>query len=70
MFEKVSVLLDCPAVVLEEYGTVDEDKVCSDKDILEFVQNSKNVINANFDEENEMNHAASALMSSKTRNIM
>ncbi|GFV52909.1 hypothetical protein TNCV_2875771 [Trichonephila clavipes] len=40
------------------------------KDILEFVQSSKNIIDANSDNENEMNNSAPVPMSSKMRNIM
>uniref|UniRef100_A0A8C4SEN5 HTH CENPB-type domain-containing protein n=1 Tax=Erpetoichthys calabaricus TaxID=27687 RepID=A0A8C4SEN5_ERPCA len=75
MFEKVSVLLDCPTVSSEEFVAVDDDNVCTapimtDKDILEFVQSSKNIIDADSDNENEMNNAAPVPTSSEMRNIM
>ncbi|GFW97698.1 hypothetical protein TNCV_1424621 [Trichonephila clavipes] len=41
-----------------------------DKDILEFVQSSKNIIDADPDDENEMNNAAPASTSSEMRSIM
>ncbi|GFX44547.1 hypothetical protein TNCV_4713731 [Trichonephila clavipes] len=64
MFEKVSALLDCPTVSSEELVAVNDDNVCAPrimagKDMLEFVQSSKNIIYADFDAENEMNNAAS-----------
>ncbi|GFT32604.1 hypothetical protein TNCV_3145521 [Trichonephila clavipes] len=42
----------------------------ADKDILEFVQSSKNIIDADSDSENEMNKTAPVLMSSERRKIM
>ncbi|GFY15423.1 hypothetical protein TNCV_1572341 [Trichonephila clavipes] len=63
--------LDCPTVLLsEEFIGVDDDNVCTaktmaDKDILEFVQSSKNIIDADSVGENEMNNAAPVLTSSK-----
>ncbi|GFW85807.1 hypothetical protein TNCV_854561 [Trichonephila clavipes] len=59
MFEKVSVLLDFLTVSTEEFVAVDNDKVCTaplmaDKSISEFVQSSKNIIDADSDDENEM----------------
>ncbi|GFS51743.1 hypothetical protein TNCV_614071 [Trichonephila clavipes] len=61
MFEKVSVLLDCLTVSSKEI--VDDDNVCTasimaDKSILEFVQSSKSIIDADYDDEKEMNNAA------------
>ncbi|GFT33781.1 transposable element Tcb1 transposase [Trichonephila clavipes] len=60
MFEKASVLSDCLTVSSEESVTADDDNVCTapimaDKDILEFVKSSKNIIDADSDDENEMN---------------
>ncbi|GFV51596.1 hypothetical protein TNCV_3680791 [Trichonephila clavipes] len=57
MFEKVSVLLDCPTVASEEFITVDDNNVCTapiitGKGILELVQSSKNVIDADSGDEN------------------
>ncbi|GFT28779.1 uncharacterized protein TNCV_3585041 [Trichonephila clavipes] len=40
------------------------------KDILEFIQGSKNVIDADSGDENEMNNAASVPTPSEMRNIM
>ncbi|GFW57806.1 hypothetical protein TNCV_2927251 [Trichonephila clavipes] len=42
----------------------------ADKDILELVQSSKNIINADSDDENKMNNAAPFPMASETRNAM
>ncbi|GFY36495.1 transposon Ty3-I Gag-Pol polyprotein [Trichonephila clavipes] len=75
MFEKVSALSDCPSVSLEELVEIDDDNVCTapimaDKDILEFVQNSKNIIDADSDDENKMNNAALVPTSSAMRNII
>ncbi|GFV92355.1 hypothetical protein TNCV_3949651 [Trichonephila clavipes] len=50
-------------VSLEEFVAVDNDNVCTtpimmDKSILELVQSSKNIIDADSDDESEMNIAA------------
>ncbi|GFU75463.1 hypothetical protein TNCV_2861791 [Trichonephila clavipes] len=42
----------------------------SDKDILELAQSSKNIIETDSDDENEMNNAAPVPTSSEMRNIM
>ncbi|GFV67906.1 hypothetical protein TNCV_926721 [Trichonephila clavipes] len=42
----------------------------TDEDILEFLQNSKNFIDADSDDENEMNNAVPIRTSSETKNIM
>ncbi|GFU35373.1 hypothetical protein TNCV_4505481 [Trichonephila clavipes] len=42
----------------------------AEKDILKFVQSSKYIIDADFDDENEMNNAHPILASSEMRNIM
>ncbi|GFX19135.1 uncharacterized protein TNCV_3012791 [Trichonephila clavipes] len=42
----------------------------ADKDVLEFVQSSKNTIDADCGEENEMNNVAPVPMSSEMRNIL
>ncbi|GFW37358.1 hypothetical protein TNCV_859651 [Trichonephila clavipes] len=42
----------------------------ADKDILEFVQSSKNIIDADSDVQNEMNNAASVPISCEMRNTM
>ncbi|GFV38643.1 hypothetical protein TNCV_2731791 [Trichonephila clavipes] len=70
MFEKVSVLLDCPTVSSKELFAVDDYNVCkapimADKDILELVQSSKNIIGTDFNDKNE----APVAMSSIMRNI-
>ncbi|GFV38344.1 hypothetical protein TNCV_3633511 [Trichonephila clavipes] len=56
----------------EELVAVDNDNVCTaqgmaGKDLLELVQSSKNIIDADFDNENEMNKAAPVLASSEMR---
>ncbi|GFX05545.1 hypothetical protein TNCV_3434491 [Trichonephila clavipes] len=55
--------------------TSDDDNMCiapimADKDILEFVQSSKNIIDTDSDDENETNNAAPVLTSSEIRNVM
>ncbi|GFV57484.1 hypothetical protein TNCV_3266601 [Trichonephila clavipes] len=58
---KISVLLECPTESWVEFVAVDNDNVCTimaDKDILRFVQSSKNIIDADSDDENEMNNTA------------
>ncbi|GFS63880.1 hypothetical protein TNCV_1128861 [Trichonephila clavipes] len=51
--------LNCPVVLSKEFNAVDGDNVSKapimgDKDILEFVQSLKNIIDAYYDDENEM----------------
>ncbi|GFW36612.1 hypothetical protein TNCV_1956121 [Trichonephila clavipes] len=75
MFEKASVSLNCRIVSSEEIVAVDDNNVFTApiiayKDILEFVQSSKNIIDADSGDENEMNNAAPVLTSSGLRNIM
>ncbi|GFX15206.1 hypothetical protein TNCV_2709111 [Trichonephila clavipes] len=58
-------------VLMEEFIAVDDNNVytfpiMTDKDILEFVQSSKNIIDADSDDENEMNNVASVPTSSET----
>ncbi|GFV40419.1 hypothetical protein TNCV_2535871 [Trichonephila clavipes] len=72
---KTPVVLDCPIVLSEECIAIDDDIVCtfpimSDKDILEFVQSSKNIIDPNSDAENEMNNAAPVPTSFEIMNII
>ncbi|GFU75768.1 hypothetical protein TNCV_1652281 [Trichonephila clavipes] len=72
---KTSAGLDCPTVLAEELISVDDDNVCTapimaDKDILEFVQISKNIIDSDSDEENEMKNEAPVPTSSEMKNIM
>ncbi|GFT62323.1 hypothetical protein TNCV_4717211 [Trichonephila clavipes] len=59
---------------MEEFIAADEDNVCTDptmedKDILEFVQSSKDM-DADLDDENEMNNEAPVPTSSEMRNIV
>ncbi|GFW13085.1 hypothetical protein TNCV_3330171 [Trichonephila clavipes] len=66
---------DCPTVPLKEFVSVDDDNVCTtpivaDKDILEFDQSSKNIIDADSDDKKEMNNAAPVPPSSEMRNTM
>ncbi|GFX66902.1 hypothetical protein TNCV_999411 [Trichonephila clavipes] len=49
---------------------VDDHNVWADNDLLEFVKSSKNIIDADSDDENEINNAASARTSSELRNVM
>ncbi|GFX96459.1 hypothetical protein TNCV_1441331 [Trichonephila clavipes] len=75
MFEKISVLLESPTVSLEEFVAADDDNVCTvtnmaDKDILEFAQSLKNIIDADLNNKNEINNVAPVHTSSKMRNIM
>ncbi|GFV83320.1 hypothetical protein TNCV_1900461 [Trichonephila clavipes] len=44
--------------------------IMADKDILEFVQSSINIIHADSGDENEMNNAAPVPTSSEMRNVM
>ncbi|GFW60865.1 hypothetical protein TNCV_2672861 [Trichonephila clavipes] len=60
---KTPVGSDCPTATLDEFVAVNDDNVCialimADKDILEFAQSSKNIIDADSEVENEMNNAA------------
>ncbi|GFU75492.1 hypothetical protein TNCV_2862081 [Trichonephila clavipes] len=57
LFEKVSVLLDCPAMLSEEFVAVENDNVrtapfMTVKGILKFFQGSKNIIDADSDRRN------------------
>ncbi|GFU21736.1 DDE-1 domain-containing protein [Trichonephila clavipes] len=75
MLEKVSVFLNCPTVSLKEFVAVDDKNVNTPpimayKDILEFVQSSKNITDADFDDEKEVNKAAPVPTPSRMRNIM
>ncbi|GFU61370.1 hypothetical protein TNCV_530701 [Trichonephila clavipes] len=74
-YQKVSVLLDCPTILCEEFVAVDDDNVSAalvmaDKDILEFVRSSKNIIDADFDNKNEINNATLVPTSSEMRSNM
>ncbi|GFV50821.1 hypothetical protein TNCV_4237761 [Trichonephila clavipes] len=75
MVEKLSVLSDYPAVLSEEFAAVDNDNACTtpiiaDKDILEFVESSTNIMVVGSEGENEMNNAVLVLMSSEMQSIL
>ncbi|GFX60577.1 hypothetical protein TNCV_3061501 [Trichonephila clavipes] len=70
-----SVLFTCPTVPSKEFIVVDYNNVrastiMAGKEVLEFVQSSKNITDAGFDDENENNKAAPVPTSSEMRNIM
>ncbi|GFV23508.1 uncharacterized protein TNCV_4782191 [Trichonephila clavipes] len=72
---KTPSVLDCPLVLSEEHIAVEDDNtrtasIMADKDILEFVQSSKNIIDADSDDENEIKNAAPVPTSSEMGNIM
>ncbi|GFY33200.1 hypothetical protein TNCV_1240511 [Trichonephila clavipes] len=61
--------------VTEEFVAVDDDiankaPIMADKDILEFVQSLKNIIDSHTDDENEMNKATLVRTSSEMKNIL
>ncbi|GFU92665.1 hypothetical protein TNCV_4795931 [Trichonephila clavipes] len=67
--------LDCLNVLSEEFVALDDNNVCTapimaDKDILELVQSSENIIVTNFDEEIEFNIKTPVPMPPEMRNIM
>ncbi|GFY10666.1 hypothetical protein TNCV_2194871 [Trichonephila clavipes] len=67
--------LYCPAVSLEEFVAVDDGNVCTvpimaDKGILEFLQSSKNIIDADSEDEIKMSKAAPVPTPSEMRNII
>ncbi|GFS99481.1 hypothetical protein TNCV_4534501 [Trichonephila clavipes] len=55
-FEKVPLLLNCPTVSSEEFVTDDDNErtvlIMADNGILEFVQSSENILDADSNEEN------------------
>ncbi|GFY33308.1 SCAN domain-containing protein 3 [Trichonephila clavipes] len=72
---KVLALLDCPTVSSEEFVAVDDDNmyrapIMPYKDLREFVESSKSIIDADSDDEYEMNNAALVPTSSKVRDMM
>ncbi|GFV71717.1 hypothetical protein TNCV_3535051 [Trichonephila clavipes] len=74
MFKKGSVLLDCLTVSLKEFVVVHEDNACTApimaaKNILEFVQCSKDIIEADSEDEKEMHIAVPEFTSSEIKNI-
>ncbi|GFW39766.1 hypothetical protein TNCV_2419321 [Trichonephila clavipes] len=61
--KKIRKTPDCPIVLSEEFIVIDDDNASTDaimahKDILEFIHSSKNIIDADYDDENEMNNTA------------
>ncbi|GFU77232.1 hypothetical protein TNCV_4126091 [Trichonephila clavipes] len=67
--------LDWPIVFSEEITTVDDENMCTtsimgDKDILKFVQSSKNITDADADKENEINNVAPVPTSPEMRIVM
>ncbi|GFV34968.1 hypothetical protein TNCV_2097961 [Trichonephila clavipes] len=74
MFEKVYVLFDFSTVSSEEFVAVEGVNVCrasvmANKEILEFVKSSKNIIDANSNAENEMNNTAPVPTSFEMKNM-
>ncbi|GFW82669.1 hypothetical protein TNCV_3492411 [Trichonephila clavipes] len=72
---KISVSLNCPLVSLKEFFAIDADNACTapimaGKNILEFAQSSKNIIEADSDDEKETNKAVPLSTSPEMRNIM
>ncbi|GFX14853.1 hypothetical protein TNCV_1485951 [Trichonephila clavipes] len=66
---------DCPTVSSEEFVVVTDNNVYTApimavKDILECVQSSKNIIDADSDDENVMSNASPVPTSSEMRNVM
>ncbi|GFS90444.1 hypothetical protein TNCV_4096581 [Trichonephila clavipes] len=63
--QKTPAVFDSPTVLLEEFVAVDDNNVCTatkaDKGTLEFDKKSKNIIDADSDDEKEVNNAASSL---------
>ncbi|GFW60780.1 hypothetical protein TNCV_2672011 [Trichonephila clavipes] len=60
---KTQAGLACPIVLLKKFVSVDDYNACTDpiisnRDALKFFESSKNIIDADFDDENEMNNAA------------
>ncbi|GFV95612.1 uncharacterized protein TNCV_4576131 [Trichonephila clavipes] len=65
--------LDCLTVSSKEFVAKNDDKVCTalimaDKDIWVFVQSSKNIIDADSDDESEINNSTLVPTSSVMRN--
>ncbi|GFT21378.1 hypothetical protein TNCV_3816561 [Trichonephila clavipes] len=70
--QKIPARSSYPITLSEEFIELDDYKRCytpigAGKNILEFVQSSKNIIDADFNDENEMNNAAPILTSSEMR---
>ncbi|GFV85589.1 hypothetical protein TNCV_3774131 [Trichonephila clavipes] len=67
--------MDFPIVLSEKFSTVNDDNVytvpiMADKDILGFLQSSKNINDADSDDENGINKATPFPTSSEMRNVM
>ncbi|GFX33095.1 hypothetical protein TNCV_5042631 [Trichonephila clavipes] len=66
--------LGCPIVLLEELIALDDYNVRTApiiwQRLLEFVQSSKNITDADSEDENEMNYAVHVPTSSELRNVM
>ncbi|GFU25281.1 transposable element Tcb2 transposase [Trichonephila clavipes] len=73
---KTQAGLGCPIVLSGKFITVDDDvcimavPIIAGKGILEFVQSSKNIIEADSNDENEMNNAFPVPTSSEKRNVL
>ncbi|GFS57801.1 hypothetical protein TNCV_2909051 [Trichonephila clavipes] len=72
---EISAVLDCLIAVLEEFLSIDDDNVytapfMADKDILEFFQSSKNMIEADSEDKNELKIADSVPTSSELRSVV
>ncbi|GFU92593.1 hypothetical protein TNCV_4795211 [Trichonephila clavipes] len=66
---------DCPNVLSEEFVALNDDNVCTasimvDKGILEFLRSLTCIIDADSDDENEMNNAAPVPPSSEIKNVI
>ncbi|GFV57558.1 uncharacterized protein TNCV_4399141 [Trichonephila clavipes] len=75
IFERVSVLLDCPTVSSEEFvaeydGKESTTLIFYGKDILELVQSSKNIIDVDSIDENEKTKTTSVHTSFEMKNLM
>ncbi|GFX68286.1 hypothetical protein TNCV_2816611 [Trichonephila clavipes] len=73
--QKTPAGLDCSVVLSEESIAVGDDNVgitpmMADKDILKVTQSSKNIIDADSNDTNEMNIAALVPTSSEMRNVV
>ncbi|GFV46353.1 hypothetical protein TNCV_3232421 [Trichonephila clavipes] len=73
--QKTAAGLNHPTVPLEEIVAVDDDNLCTapiiaEKDILEFVHGSKNIIDTDANDKDKMNNAMLVPTSSEVMNIM
>ncbi|GFX98473.1 uncharacterized protein TNCV_4002421 [Trichonephila clavipes] len=72
LFEKGSAILDRPTVASEGFVPVDDDneyiaQIMANKEIWQFDQSPKNIVDADSDDENKMNLAAPVPASSEIR---